>query len=172
MSGGEVVIHFNGANELFDIDDFNVTTVDDLLKLMQYRIYGNNEKLILVSRDYLSEGPYLSEPLNDVRLREIIEMIQQRTTQDSINEKSEKGQRPVELWLCNCNKTIFICPNHLLIFCNFLLDTNNGFLFGNSSTTSKQHNSRDTIPVCNNDNSKQIHVQTHDPGKKFVFFFI
>jgi len=172
MSGGEVVIHFNGANELFDIDDFNVTTVDDLLKLMQCRIYGNDEKLIPVSRDYLCDGPYAPEPLSDVRLREIIQMIQQPMTQDSINETSEKGQRPVELWLCNRNKTIFICPNHLLRFCNFLLDTNNGFLFGNSSTTSKQHNSKDTIPVWNNDNSKQIHVQTHDPSKKFIFFFI
>jgi len=169
MSARSMVIHFGNAHELFDIDDANIPPVSDLLKRIQHRIYGD-EELTVGSCDHLCDGPYAFEPLDDVRLRQIIEMVQQLDGADSIIEESERGKRRVELWLCNCNKTIFVRPNHLLIFYNFLLDTNNLFLFGNSSTMDEQHDSGDTRPVGNNDNSTGMHLQATSPSKKFVFF--
>jgi hypothetical protein len=119
MAGRSVLIHFNEANELFAIDDFNATTVGDLLKLAQHRVWEGDEDILADPSECLCEGPYALTPLDDVRLREIDEMLQRLIPPYSFNEGLEIVQEPIHLWFCNCNKKVFVRFSHLLILYNF-----------------------------------------------------
>jgi hypothetical protein len=119
MLGGKVIIHFNDAHELFNDVDFNNTTVEDLLNCARRRFYEEFEDLFAGFSDCLCEGPYVLQPLDDLRLREIVEMVQQLMPPGNVNEELEMEQGPIHLWLCNCNKIIFVRLNHLLIFYDF-----------------------------------------------------
>jgi hypothetical protein len=170
MTARRVLIHFDEANELFYIDDINTITVVYLLNCAQHRFYGEYDILVDPS-ECLCEGPYALKALDDIRFREIADMVQGLLPPDSVNEGSEIVQKTIHLWLCNCNKIVFVRFSHLLILYNFFIGANNGFLYNNLSTTDEQHHSRDTVLANANVLSKDIRPQSIYPRKKIIFSF-
>jgi hypothetical protein len=171
MDGRKIIIHYNEKSELFDIEDFNTTTVHSLLRCAQQRFYRDGVDLLADLFDFLCDGPYASKPIDDVRLRSIDEMLQQLMPPSSDDERSDIVQQPIHLWLCNCNKLIFVLLTHLVIVYNFLLDGNNGFLFNDTFTTYEQHPSRETITVEMDIISEHQAPQPINMGEKVLFPF-
>jgi hypothetical protein len=169
MPGGKVIIHYDDRQELFDVDDFNNVTVESLLKRAQLRFYEGLEELLADPDDCLCEGPYLTKGIDDVRLRAIVQMLQEPMAQNHINQEPDIIQKPVQLWFYDCNETIFY-PNHLLTLYNFLLDLNNKFLSEKFTTTGEQRYSGDTGSVDGNDRFGDTPFPPIDSGKMFVFF--
>ncbi|CAF3397210.1 unnamed protein product [Rotaria sp. Silwood2] len=140
MAAWKILIHYDRNTELLDVPDLNIVNVDGLLKQFQRQLYEESEDFLIDFGDCLCEGPYAREPLDDYRFREIVNMLEQLMPLNALDPSFLIERRPIELWLCNCNKTNFVRHSHLLIFCNILIDSNNGFL-------DKEFLNNNTLPV-------------------------
>ena len=107
MAGPTLIIHCDVASELFDDVDFNTTTVHSLLQRVHQRLYEEFKDILADPSDCLCDGPYASNPIDDLRLRGIAEMLRPRMPPSSTNRRSEPVRKPMQLWLCNCNKITF-----------------------------------------------------------------
>ena len=103
MDARRIIVHVNELTELFDFKHSGDTIVKNLLEEVRDRLKSQFAN-ILHPTDCLCEGSYAVGPLDDLRLRQIDQMLQQRTPPNDHNQGSQTNKIPIHIWFCNSNK--------------------------------------------------------------------